>query len=158
MKRANRFGKRLLAAVLCLLMVLASVPAMPEEYAAVVGGKLNLREKATKYSRSLGHYKTGTRVQILDEGSTWSKVSVDGKTGYMMKKYLRPITRRTMYVRTDTGVPLHLREKPTIFSDILASYKPGTPVTVLKKGSAWCYVTIDGLKGYMGSQYLVSEY
>ena len=63
-----------------------------------------------------------------------------------------------MYVRTDTGVPLHLREKPTIFSDILASYKPGTPVTVLKKGSAWCYVTIDGLKGYMGSQYLVSEY
>ncbi len=52
-------------------------------------GKLNLREQANKKSKSLGTYSPGTKVKILKkENEDWYKVEVNGKTGYMMAKYL----------------------------------------------------------------------
>ena len=81
-------------------------------------------------------------------------MSVNGKTGYMMTKYLAPTGSSTMYVRTNTGVGLNLRTAPSMSGDIITSFQPGTAVTVLKKGRGWYYVSVGGEKGYMGSQYL----
>lgn len=54
----------------------------------VTGGKLHLRQEASKNSKSLGTYPTGTAVKILSKHGDWYKVEVDGKTGYMMGSYL----------------------------------------------------------------------
>ena len=153
MKTSKKFV-RTVSAALCSLMLLSSVPALADTYATVQGGSLNLRQKASTDAKVLGQYPTGTWVSVLEEGATWSKVTVDGKTGYMKSKYLATASKNTMYVRTNTGVGLNLRTAPSMNGDIITSFQPGTAVTVLKKGSGWYYVSVAGLKGYMGSQYL----
>ena len=49
---------------------------------------LLLRETASTDARVLGYYRNGTAVTILGESGSFYKVSVDGKTGYMMKKFI----------------------------------------------------------------------
>lgn len=155
--RSSQKWKRIFAAVLCLTLLMASLPAFAaESYAYITGdAKINLRRSASQGSKVLGSYPQGTKVTVLDDGTTWTKVQVDGKTGYMMSKYLSTAkSSHIMYVRTYTGVKLRLREKATVFSDILGAYSPGTVVVVLDRGSAWTKVRVDGKVGYMGSQYL----
>ena len=49
---------------------------------------------------------------------------------------------------------VHLREKPTTKSKILAKLKPGTTVTVVEKvrGGLWAHVTVNGMEGYIDSR------
>ena len=147
---------RILSAALCFMLLLSSVPAFAEATATIIGnGKVNLRKSASMSSKVLGAYPQGTQVTVLSEGSTWSKVSVDGITGYMMSRYLSSTKHnKVMYVRTYSGVKLRLREKPDVFSDVLDTFKPGTAVSVLERGKSWTKVSINGQIGYMGSQYL----
>ena len=52
------------------------------------GIRLNLREKASSSSDILGSFRGGTKVSVLKKGGYWSKVEVDGLTGYMANEYL----------------------------------------------------------------------
>lgn len=123
--------------------------------ALVQGGRLNLRETASLTAKVLGQYPTGTLVEILEEGSEWHKVLVNGKTGYMMAKYLTTAAKETeATVRTNTGIGLNLREEPSLSGKLITSYKPGTKVTVLQKGATWSRVRVDGKEGFMSTQYL----
>ena len=131
------------AASLCLTPVLAG--AETANSALVVGGALNL----------LGQYPTGTLVEIREKGNEWSKVTVNGKTGYMMTRYLSQSEKNvSATVRTNTGIGLNLREEPSLSGLILTSYKPGTQVTVLQNGHTWSRVQVDGKVGFMSTAYL----
>lgn len=125
--------------------------------ALVKGGALNLRESASLSAKVLGQYPTGTLVEIVESGDTWHKVEVDGKTGYMMAKYLNDdLTAEAgqATIRTNTGIGLNLREQPGMDGTIITSYKPGTQVTVIQKGAAWSRVKVGGQEGFMASRYL----
>ncbi len=149
---------RTVSAALCSMMLLSSAPALAESYATVRGGGLNLRQTASLDAKVLGQYPTGTWITILEEGATWCKVKVGGKTGYMMTRYLNTNgAAATMYVRTNTGIGLNLRAAPSTDSAIITSFKPGTAVSVLKKGNGWYYVSVGTQKGYMSSKYLVAQ-
>ena len=52
------------------------------------GVRLNLRESANSSSEILGCFRGGTKVTVLKKGGFWSKVEVDGLTGYMANEYL----------------------------------------------------------------------
>ena len=141
------------AASLCLTPVLAG--AETANSALVVGGALNLRETASLNAKVLGQYPTGTLVEIREKGNEWSKVTVNGKTGYMMTRYLSQSEKNvSATVRTNTGIGLNLREEPSLSGLILTSYKPGTQVTVLQKGHTWSRVQVDGKVGFMSTAYL----
>jgi len=76
--------------VLCLLVCLLPLCAMAQEGNDLVSNPqstwVNLREKPTTKSASLGRYDNGTAVAVLGETENgWYQVSVDGKTGYMLK-------------------------------------------------------------------------
>ncbi len=82
-----------------LLIVCAALPGFaakdPAErkIASVDGGALKLRAKASSKADILGTYATGTLVNVLDDSNkTWYQVEVNGKTGYMMAKYLTEVT------------------------------------------------------------------
>ena len=141
------------AASLCLTPVLSQ--AATADSALVVGGALNLRETASLDAKVLGQYPTGTLVEIHEKGNEWSKVTVNGKSGYMMTRYLSDSEKNvTATVRTNTGIGLNLREEPSLSGTILTSYKPGTQVTVLQKGHSWSRVQVDGKMGFMSTAYL----
>jgi uncharacterized protein YgiM (DUF1202 family) len=60
----------------------------------------------------------------------------------------------TMYVAKDCW--LYLRAEPDSSSEVLGTFRGGTPVTVLKKGKYWYRVIVKGLEGFMGKDYLVN--
>ena len=56
--------------------------------AVVIGTRLALREAPSTNANIIMRVNTGERVQLLDDTS-WVKVKYQGKTGYMMAKYLQ---------------------------------------------------------------------
>lgn len=150
--------RRILTALLALALCLTPVFAMASEYATVKGGGLNLRQTPSLNAKVLGQYWTGTWVEILEKGDTWSKVKVGGKTGYMMSKYLNTgAAGTTLYVRTNTGIGLNLRAEPSTSAPIITSYPIDTAVSVLQRGSGWHKVKVGEQTGYMASRYLASS-
>ena len=138
-------------------MTLLSAAAMAEtaDSALVKGGALNLRETPSLSARVLGQFPTGTLVEIVEAGDEWHKVEVNGKSGYMMAKFLNSgESAVTATVKTNTGIGLNLREEPDMDGAIITSVKNGQTVTVTQKGADWCRVNADGTEGFMSTKYL----
>lgn len=56
--------------------------------AKVVGGGLNLRESASSNADRICQIPDGTVVTVTEENGQWGKTSYNGKTGWVMLKYL----------------------------------------------------------------------
>ena len=178
--KASRAWIRFLCALLCLAVLMPCVSAAAETTKVAVY-LLRLRATASDKGTVLDAFPRGTVVTILKKGSPWTKVRVHGKVGYMRTDMLaygryggstsgsgnsssssssgksggNVTSGSTRYVAK--GVRLNLREEANVFSDIIASFRGGTKVTVIKAGKYWSYVEVGGLVGYMGSEYLVTE-
>ena len=151
----NRKSHRILSAMLAGAMCLGTPAALASEYATVKGGGLNLRQTASLEAKVLGQYGTGTWIEVTNKGEAWSKVKVAGQEGYMMTKYLNfGPSDSTLYVRTNTGIGLNLREGPSTNARLITSFPVGTAVTVISRGSGWYKVRVGCLEGYMASAYL----
>jgi len=123
---------------------------------------LNLR--STPDGDILGSYPRGTAVTVLSAKDGWSKVEVDGKTGYMASLWLsqhKPtgttgssgIGSAVVSNPSDTQV-LFLRSEPSTASKALGYYRNGKSVKLLKKLDGWYKVSVDGQTGYMMAKYL----
>lgn len=135
-------------------------------YATVnTSSRLNLRERPTTGSRSLGLYSYGVSVKVISHyNSEWCYVQVGGQYGYMATRYLNfgsgsgsggGSTARTAVVNNPISTQwLNLRELPSKSSRVLGIYFNGTIVNVLEYGSIWCRVEINGIRGYMMTTYL----
>ena len=152
----KRIPHRLLCAALIVALCL-TVPAaaMASEYATVKGGGLNLRQSASLKAKVLGQYGTGTKIEVVKKGDVWSQVKVDCKEGYMMTKYLDfGPGSKVLYVRTNTGIGLNLREAPNLCAKIITSFPVNTAVTVIAKEGSWYKVKVGEFTGYMSATYL----
>ena len=120
--------------------------------------KLYLRASASKQSKVLGSYGNGVKVTVLDYGSQWCKVKVDGKTGYMMTDYLTVYnvsSNPTMMVSHPDRTFVYLRSTAAQTSgNILVKVPHGKTVTVLVPGSTWTKVRYNGYTGYMMTRFL----
>ena len=157
MQKTHPYKRCLRATALAVALALPAA-SMAETFMVVKGGSLNLREQPSLDAKVLGQYATGTWMTVLSEDGEWSKVSVNGKTGYVMNKYLSASAAdSTLYVRTNTGRGLNLRDEPSLEGNIITSFKPGTAVSVLVRGNSWHKVSVNGTVGYMSAQYLTGS-
>ncbi|MBR4039321.1 MAG: SH3 domain-containing protein [Clostridia bacterium] len=128
---------------------------------------LNLR--STPNGDILGSYPRGTAVTVLSTENGWSKVEIDGKTGYMASLWLSASKPGSITGSTAIGTAvvnnpldtqvLFLRSEPSTSSQSLGYYRNGKSVTLLKKLDGWYKVTVDGQTGYMMAKYLkVTDY
>lgn len=172
----SKLWVRLLCLILCLTVLLPCVSALGET-TKVASYMLRLREKPSTSSKVLDAYPRGKRVTILKKGSEWTKVKVGDKTGYMQTdklayaKYKTAEERASYDTKSTTtkkvtsgttayiikGVRVNLRDEASSSGDIIASFRGGTKVTVLKKGKIWCQVEVKGLTGYMATEFLTAE-
>ena len=147
--------KRCLPALALLLALMLPLVSLAEVSKVVKGGALNMRAEPSLSAQVLRQYPTGTWMTVLEDMGEWSKVRVNGLEGYVMSKYLSDTSSdSTLYVRTNTGRGLNLRDLPSLEDNIITSFKPGTAVTVLLRGNGWYKVSVQGMTGYMASQYL----
>lgn len=127
---------------------------------------LNLRSEPN--GTILGSYPRGTAVTVLSTENGWSKVQVNGQTGYMSSLWLSSSIPTTPSVPStpsssigtavvnnpsDTQV-LFLRREPSTASEALGYYRNGKTVTLLAKLDGWYKVKVDGQTGYMMAKYL----
>ena len=128
-------------------------------YALVDTGRLHLRKSASKASHSYGTYPRNTFVNILEKGSTWCKVEVEGQTGYMMTEYLKfygtSSTAWATVVHPDGGDYVNLRNGPsTSTGKVIERVPDGSEVIILTPGKTWSKIEYDGTTGYMMTRFL----
>lgn len=120
--------------------------------------KLFLRSSASKSSKSLGSYGNGTYVTVLEQGTVWCKVKVEGKTGYMMTEFLKFYGlsgSATALVTHPDRTFVYLRNGPSKSTGkVLLKVPHGSRVTVLTPGSTWSQVSYNGKTGYMMTRFL----
>lgn len=134
---------------------------------------LNLRTGPGMGYPSQAQYRGGAYVMVLQKGTGWWKVSVQGQVGYMSTDFLKDgIVAPSGNVSTGSGTTgtsggyavvtnpratqvLNLRESASTSSRVLGQFGNGTKVTVLRQGTQWCKVrTGADVVGYMLTRYL----
>lgn len=160
--------KRFLAILLVAVLLVGVVPTTSmaaSQYATVVDGWLRLRAKANFNAETISSYYTGTQVEILTTSGNWYKVKTpDGRTGYMYGDYLSlggniggwdgNGAEGTAMVISHNGYGVRLRQGPGTGYRIIRTYPVGTGSTVIKRGSSWSKISINGTVGYMMNQFL----
>ena len=148
--------KKLAGMTAAAALALSSTAALADtaDSALVQGGRLNLRQTPSLAAKVLGQFPTGTMVEIIESGDEWHKVEVEGKTGFMMAKFLNTAEKQqTAIVRTNTGIGLNLREEPSTEGTIITSVKNGGEVVVLQKGTNWSRVSVGTHEGFMSTHF-----
>ena len=127
---------------------------------------VNVRRDASRFSRVEDKLVTGAKVKILEVVGEWAKVQVTetGETGYVLASYLTPenpyteeeisTTGRTVYVISEGGGDVNVREKPNIKSDLVDRVPSGTEVTLVTAGTEWSKIDTGKITGYVQNIYL----
>ena len=129
------------------------------------GKGVNLRTGPGVSYHIVGTFEVGTPLTILSSGGTWSQVNINGATGWMMNDFIKMgyngnvdvVESYTAYVVSGNGKGVVMRSGPSKQYDILATYNVGQPVTVLSYGKTWCEISVNGLEGYMMTEYLSTK-
>ena len=119
---------------------------------------LFLRSKPSVESEALGYYRNGKSVTLLEKLDGWYKVKVDGKTGYMMAKFLNvngdAITGTATVYNPNGNSYVNFRKSASLNSSVLFTVPVGTKINVLNKGTDWTKAEIDGKTGYISTWFL----
>lgn len=145
-----------------------ATPSTPSIGTAVVNNPrstqvLFLRSEPSVTSKALGYYRNGKVVTLLEKLDGWYKVSVDGKTGYMMAKYLKvgsssgsgSATGATATVVNPNGNSyVNFRKAASLNAAVIKRVPVGTKIPVIEKTTDWTKTTIDGVTGFISTWFL----
>ena len=119
---------------------------------------LFLRSEPSVSSQSLGYYRNGKQVTLLEKLDGWYKVTVDGKTGYMMAKFLDVAAQShsgsATVMNPNGNSYVNFRSGASLSASVLSTVPVGTKITVLEKGIDWTKTEIDGVTGYISTWFL----
>ncbi len=118
----------------------------------ITGGSLHLRQEADSSSKSLGTYKSGTKVTVLENLGTWCQVQVGSKTGYMMTQYLEIKANypHLGWGRTaDDGTVVNLRAGAGVTFPVIAKVMSGAAFELIEDAGAWYRVRLGTQFGYV---------
>ena len=107
----------------------------------------------------IGVYSVGTALTVLQTGSTWSKIQIGSRVGYMMNQYITTsggggTSGDTATVWSANGYGVRLRSGAGTGYSIIGVYSVGTLVTVLSHGTTWDHISVGSRTGYMMNEFL----
>ena len=125
------------------------------------GLSVNLRTGPGTNYAAFGSYSVGTQAVVHSAGVNWSYITIGGKSGFMMTKYLtkkQPSTgSKTAYITSKNGLNVQLRSGPGTGYKVLAAFPVGQKVTVYQWGNTWSTISVANLTGYMMSKFLTTK-
>jgi N-acetylmuramoyl-L-alanine amidase len=166
--------KALLAAVILLGTLLTFTAPSNQVFAAtqatVKASSLNVRESPTTSSKSIGSFKKGQTVTIIQQQKGWSKVPYGKKTGWVSSTYVtliqaKPVVKTAVkpVVQTPvkyyvTATSLNIRKGPSTSLGLIESIKKNAAVSLYEKKGTWARVkTASGKTGWASTQYLTTK-
>ena len=123
---------------------------------------LHLRRDASRSSESLGQFENGTKVQVSAVSASWAKVTVGGKKGYMMRKYLsasseekdpkkdsdyEEVSDTTKYIRNSVDAKLYASASSA--SAVQQTVPGGSAVRVYGESGSFYNVSAYGVNGFV---------
>ncbi len=89
--------------------------------------------------KTLGKLQTGAKVTVLTHGKAFDDVSSGKGKGYIRNSRLTTSNPagKTAYIKNPANRTVNLRTGPGKGYKVIAEYRPGTKVTLLKYGSSW---------------------
>ena len=116
------------------------------------------RSEPSVNSPSLGYYRNGKTVTLLEKLDGWYKVKVDGQTGYMMAKFLKvsssAVSGTATVINPNGNSYVNFRSGPSLNASVLRTVSVGTEINVLERTTDWTKTEIDGQIGYISSWFL----
>ena len=156
---------KMLKRVLCLVLIVVTL-AISVIPAFAAGGKGSYVVTASRLnvhsSASLGGVKAklkkGAVVTYKSSKNGWWYVSYGGGSGYVDKRYLRPvgssIGTKTPASRYVTTANLRVRSRASIKGVVLGKLKKGKKVQVLGQSGSWARISYKGKTGWVSTKYL----
>jgi cell wall-associated NlpC family hydrolase len=162
MKR--RLSIRIVSFVLCFFMAAGIVFTTSQKDAAasyvryVTVDFLNIRKSASASSSILGKYKWKQAATCTGTSGSWTKVSYDGKKGYVKTDYLSKSKPKvtftdssyTRYVKSTVNI----RKTPSTGSTKVGSYQRADKIKCYGTSGSWTVVKRDGYYRYVSTKYL----
>ncbi|MBR6708032.1 MAG: SH3 domain-containing protein [Clostridia bacterium] len=157
----------LLALVLALGLVLSAAPALAAgEYAVVINtGYLNVRSQPSASSQWLGSAARSSWVEVLSAaagGWYYCRVVDSGVRGYMSGTYLAMAGSSGGAgvggdgTVSNNGSYVNMRSYPSYGGAVLGQVPSGTVVHILAEENGWFYVQMNGVYGYMRSEFITA--
>ena len=155
-----------------LLNITGVASASPElsqvSAASTIKGKvntrfLNIRDSKSIYAKKLVTVKKGKKIKILESGSKWVKVAVNGVVGYTKGKYIKTAygTASDPYKNAISGKvskkKLKVYSSKSTDSASLGILKKGAYVKVLTTNSKWVKVKKGNVIGYVKGKYVKTK-
>lgn len=135
------------------------------------GKKVNVRRGAGNGYTVVKQAAPASQVTVTDKGAKWSKITIDGISGYVLNSYLsktKPTTTttptggvtaaktHTAYIVTSNGKKVNVRRRAGTGYAINGQLESGTKVTVIEDSGStkWSHITNGTVTGYVQNQYL----
>ncbi|MDD3212521.1 MAG: SH3 domain-containing protein [Eubacteriales bacterium] len=116
--------------------------------------RLNLRELPSAAANIVARLGNGTKLTMLVQGITWSKVYVPSlsATGYVMTRYLMFYNLPGVPMLTIShpqGTYVNLRSEASMTSAVVARMPNGSEAIVVTPGTDWVKIDYQGQIGYV---------
>ena len=134
-------------------------------------GRMHVRQGPSTSTPSLDILSHGARVEVLGETGEWSNIRANGVVGYVKTQYLVfDAATATPTPAPTAGVPsgqwatlnlgsssgrMHVRQGPSTSTPSLDIIAHGARVEVLGEVGEWSNIRVNGVVGYVKTQYLV---
>ena len=140
-------------------------------------GRMHVRQGPSTSTPSLDILSHGARVEVLGETGEWSNIRANGVVGYVKTQYLvfDAAAATPTPVATPTPAPtagvspgqwatlnlgsssgrMHVRQGPSTSTPSLDIIAHGARVEVLGEVGEWSNIRVNGVVGYVKTQYLV---
>lgn len=128
---------------------------------------INLRAAETTSAKVLGTAPAGAEVTVFSVNSPWAKVQYNALVAYAHTDYLSgvmqespetlPAIGQTMYVWSQDGGSVNLREEPSTLSTVLTLIPYGSTVEKLAEYGSWTRVEYRDWTGYILSSLLMEQ-
>ncbi|WP_394863434.1 SH3 domain-containing protein [Paraclostridium bifermentans] len=128
---------------------LSEIPVVKDN--ATISASVNLRETASWSGKQLGVISQGTRVHFVQTEGEWSKVIVNGQTGYIYSDYVNVDGADKLLTVTAN---INLRETADWGGKQLGVIPQGTQVKLIEKGNEWTKVQWNNLEGFVYNDYV----
>ena len=122
----------------------------------VIGGTLNLRAEPRTSAARLAQIPNGAfiTVEAYPQDGDWLHANYDGKDGFVMAAYVKPLEENPVKLGVVTGGKLNMREGPSSSSKRLLQIPDKATIQYVVYDKDWLNTSYNNISGFVMSQYV----
>lgn len=162
---AKKHFARLTAA--CLIVTTLFGGAASADSVTVTTDRLNMRAEDSASSKAVGVIEKGDELSFVSESGDWYQVKNGGKTGFVMKDYVKldqsriaedvSLNTEPYSGKAEATDRVNIRELPMTKAKIVKVVPKEGQVELIGKCGVWYQVSYSGKTGYIMAKYLTVE-